>query len=74
MSQTFACFMCFELMKMVKKSSLSEAQCVQIVIVHKEGYFERLISARVRQSKNAVQNVIMKFKETGTYSNAKRCG
>lgn len=59
---------------MIRKLSLSDAQRGQIVILHNEGYSERLICERVRRCKNAVHSEIMKFKKTGTYSKARRCG
>ena len=55
-----------------KKPSLSDIQCAQIVAFYKEGYSERLISERIKKSKNAVHNAVVKFKETGTYSDTKR--
>ena len=55
-----------------KKPSLSDIQRAQIVAFYKEGYSERLISERIKKSKNAVHNAIVKFKETGTYSDTKR--
>lgn len=47
-------------MKMGQKSSLSEAQQAQIIIIHKEEYSTGLISEQVRHTKNAVHNAIMK--------------
>ena len=35
---------------------------------------ERSISERIKRSKNAVHNAVVKFKKTGTYSDAKRSG
>ena len=40
----------------------------------KEGYSERSISERVKRSKNAVHNAVVKFQKSGTYSDAKRSG
>ena len=59
---------------MDKKLSLSDVQRAQIVALYKEGYSERSISERIKRSKNAVHNAVLKFKKTGTYSDAKRSG
>ena len=39
-----------------------------------EGYSERSISERIKRSKNAVHIAVVKFKKTGTYSDAKQSG
>jgi len=44
------------------------------VALHKEEYSELLISERVRCSKNAVYNAVVKFQKAGTYSDAKKSG
>ena len=59
---------------MGKKSSLSDVRRAQIVALHNEGYSERSISERVGCSKNAVHNAVVKFRKSGTYSDAKRSG
>ena len=59
---------------MAKNSPLSEVLRAQIVALHKEGYSERLISQKIKCSKNAVHNAIVKFRITGTYSTAKKSG
>ena len=50
---------------MGKKASLSEVKHAQIVILHKEGLSERLISEKVECSKTAVHQAIVKFKLCG---------
>lgn len=57
-------------MKIGQKSPLFVAQWPQIVILHKEGYSEQLISEQIRCIKNAAHNAIMKFIETANYSDA----
>ena len=57
---------------MVKKTSLSDVKRAQVVTLYGEGYSERSISERVKCSKNAVHNAIVKFRKTGSYSDAKR--
>ena len=42
--------------------------------LYKKGYSERSITERIKRSKNAVHNAVVKFKKTGTYSDAKRFG
>ena len=42
--------------------------------LYKEGYSERSISERIKRTKNAVYNAVVKFKKTGAYSDAKRTG
>ena len=37
-------------------------------------YSERLISDRIKRSKNAIHNAVVTFKKTGTYLDAKRSG
>ena len=59
---------------MGKKLSLSDVQRAQIEALCKEGYSERSISKRIKRSKNAVHNAVVKFKKTETYSDAKRSG
>ena len=61
-------------MKMGKKSTLSDVERAQIMALHKKGYSERSISERVKRSKNAIQNAVVKFQKSGTYSDAKRSG
>ena len=59
---------------MGKKASLSETQRAQIVILCKEGQSERKISEKLNVSKTAVHQTIVKFKNTGLYSDQKRSG
>ena len=63
---------------MGKKSSLSDVQCAQIklsLFTRKDILIsERSISERIKRSKNAVHNAVVKFKKTGTFSDAKRSG
>ena len=60
-----------EFLKTHEKSTLSDVEHAQIMALHKEGYSERSISERVKCSKNAVHNAVMKFQKSGTYSDAK---
>ena len=53
---------------------LSEVERAQIVTLHKEGYSERLISKKIKRSKCAVHNAIIKFRNTGSYSIGKKSG
>ena len=48
---------------------LSEVERVQIVALHKEGHSERLISQKI-----AVHNAMAKFRNTRTYTTAKKSG
>ena len=57
-----------------KKASLSEVKHAQIVILHKEGQSECLISENVECSKTAVHQAIVKFKICGSYVDTKRSG
>ena len=57
-----------------KNVPLSEVQRAQIVVRHKEGYSERAISQKIKKSKNAVHNTIVKFRNTGTYSTTQKSG
>lgn len=59
---------------MGKNVSLSDVERAQIVTLYKEGYSERSICEKVKHSKNAVHNALVKFQKTGTYSDAKRSG
>lgn len=59
---------------MGKKASLSETQRAQIVILYKEGQSERKISENLGVSKTAVHQAIVKFKNSGLYSDQKRSG
>lgn len=59
---------------MGKKASLSEIQRAQIVILCNEGQSERKISEKLNVSKTAVHQAIVKFKNTGLYSDQKRSG
>ena len=56
---------------MGKNCSLLEVQRCQIVIFHKEGHTERQIDERLGCSIAAVHQAIVKFKELGTYADAK---
>ena len=59
---------------MGKNVPLSEVEQAQIVALHKEGHSERLISQKMKKSKTAVHNAIAKFRNTGTYTTAKKSG
>ena len=59
---------------MGKNVPLSEVQRAQIVALHKEGYSERLISEKMKYSKSAVHNAVVKFQNTGSYSTGKKSG
>ena len=59
---------------MGKKLSLFDVQHAQIVALYKEGYSEHSISEQIKRSKNAVYNAVVKFKKTGTYTDAKQSG
>ena len=59
---------------MDKNVPLSEVQRAQIVALHKEGYSERLISKKMKCSKYAVHNAVVKFQNTGSYSTDKKSG
>ena len=57
---------------MGKNCSLSEVQRSQIVVLHKEEQTERQIGERLGRRETAVHQAIVKFKELGTYADAKR--
>ena len=57
---------------MSKKLSLSDVQRAQIVAFYKEEYSKHSASERIKRSKNAVYNAIVKFKKTGTHSDIKQ--
>ena len=59
---------------MGKNCSLSEVQQCQIVVLHKKGHTERQIGEGFGCSKTAVYQAIVKFKELGTYADAKQSG
>ena len=59
---------------MGKNCSLLEVQQCQIVVLHKERHTEHQIGERHGCSKTAVHQAIVKFKELGTYADAKRSG
>ncbi|KAI0243406.1 hypothetical protein LSAT2_008620 [Lamellibrachia satsuma] len=59
---------------MGKKSSLTEVLRAQIVTLHGERYKEIDISAKLRYSKTAVRNAIVKFNTDGTFRDNKRSG
>ena len=59
---------------MGKNVPLSEVERAQIVALHKEGHSERLISQKMKESKTAVHNAMAKFRNTGTYTTAKKSG
>ena len=52
---------------MGKKSTLLEIQRAQIVTLRGEGYTERDTAAKLRSSKTAVHNAIVKFNADGTF-------
>lgn len=51
---------------------MSEIQRAQILILHKEGLLERKICNKVSYSKMAVHQAIIKFKNSGIYTNKKQ--
>ena len=53
---------------------LSEVQRALIVALHKEGYSERLISEKMKCSKSAAHNAVVKFQNTGSYFTGKKSG
>ena len=59
---------------MGKNVPLLEVQRAQIAALHKEGYSERLISEKMKCSKSAVHNAVVKFQNTGSYSTRKKSG
>ena len=59
---------------MGKNVPLSEVERAQIVALHKEDHSERLISQKMKKSKTAVHNAMAKFRNTGTYTTAKKSG
>ena len=59
---------------MGKNVPLSEVERAPIVALHKEGHSERLISQKMKKSKTAVHNAMAKFRNTGTYTTAKKSG
>ena len=59
---------------MGKNCSLLEVQQYQIVVLLKEGHTERQMGERLGCSKTSVYQAIVKFKELGTYADAKRNG
>ena len=63
-----------KLKKMGKNVPLSEVERAQIVALHKEGHSEQLISQKMKKSKTAVHNAMAKFRNTGTYTTAKKSG
>ena len=44
------------------------------MVLHQEGYSERAISGKLKCSKTAVHNAVVKFANSGTYSDRKRSG
>ena len=56
---------------MDKNCSLWEVQQRQIVDLYKEGHTERQIGERLGCSKTTVHQAMVKFKELGTYADAK---
>ena len=59
---------------MGKKLLLSEIERSRIVVLSKEGYSEREISAKIRRSKAAVHTVIANFNNCGSYKDLNRSG
>ena len=59
---------------MGRSKSLSEVVRAQIIVFRQEGYTERDISKRLRCSKTAVHNSIVKFNQTGSYAEAAKPG
>ena len=53
---------------------LSEVQLAQIVALHKKAYSEQLIIEKMKRSKSAVHNAVIKFQNTGSYSTGKIFG
>ena len=56
------------------KKSLTDVQRAQIVILHKEGVFERQIAARLNVSKTGVHQAIIKHVSEGIFCDRKRSG
>lgn len=46
----------------------------QVITHHKEGLSQRQIAKNVKISRNAVQQLIKKFEETGSVEDKKKCG
>ena len=59
---------------MGKQSSLTKVLRAQIVTLRGEGNTERDISVKLRYSKTAVHNAIVKFNTGGTFRDSKRSG
>ena len=59
---------------MGKNVPLSEVQRAQIVALDKEGYSEQSISEKIKCSMSTVQNAVVKFQNTGSYSTGKKSG
>ena len=59
---------------MGRSKSLSEVVRAQIIVLRQEGYTERDISKRLRCSKTAVHNSMVKFNQTGSYAEAAKPG
>ena len=75
LSVSIRCFFSFVFIpKMGKQSSLTEVLRAQIVTLHGGGYTERDNSAKLRYSKTAVHNAIVKFNTDGTFRDSKRSG
>ncbi|KAK6173376.1 hypothetical protein SNE40_016841 [Patella caerulea] len=59
---------------MGRKSSLTEIQRAQAVTLKEEGYSIRNIARRLRISKTAVHNAVLKFNTDGNFRDRKRSG
>ena len=71
----FVLFMCLVSNTiMVKKSSRSQVQRVEIATLHKEGCSERKINAKCDISKAAVHRAIINWRLRRNYSDLKRSG
>jgi len=62
----------FKVLKMGKKSSLSNEKRTQIVTLSKSKFSVHAIAKKVKVSKTAAHNAIMKYQNEGTFINRKR--
>ena len=67
-------FIVFESQKMGKKGILSETKKVEIIILHKEPFFQRKICKKTYCSKMAIHQAIARFQNFGLYHDKKRSG
>ena len=64
----------FQILKMGKKSSISETKRSQIVVLSKKCHSEREISAKIRRSKTAVHTAIANFNNYESCKDLNRSG